>query len=83
MKKEFMSMWQGMSGAEVVACIVISLAIIGALVWLSVLIATLAVNYVLVTLGLQPVGMFFVWVCMFLLSWVGSYFRTSKVKVEQ
>lgn len=44
-------------------------------VWL----VTFAVNYVLAALGLKPVGMVLVFVCMFLLSCVGRYFKSGKV----
>lgn len=76
------SLTQGMSGFEVLLCVIGALVFLAAVVWLSVAIATFCVNYVLVTLGYKPVGMLFVWVCMILLSWVGSYFRTSAVKVR-
>jgi hypothetical protein len=51
-----------------------------AIVYGWICLVTLAVNYVLVAFGMAPVSKFLVWVCMFLLSVVGSYFKAAQVK---
>jgi len=63
--------------------VILGLALVAALVYGWVWLVTLLVNYVLAHFGVAPVGMLLVWVCMLLLSIVGSYFKPAKVKVEQ
>jgi hypothetical protein len=70
------------SAAYSLAAVLAALALAGLLVYGWVWLVTLAVNYVLTYFGLKPVGMLFVWICMFLLSTVGGYFKSQKVKVE-
>jgi hypothetical protein len=73
----------GVSGGEKVFIVLVALAISVAFVYGWVWLVTLLVNFVLAAFGVKPVGMLLVWVCMLLLSIVGSYFRTSTVKVQQ
>jgi hypothetical protein len=62
--------------------VVLGLAIVAALFYGWVWVLTLALNYVLASFGLKQVGMMLVFVCMFLLGVLSSYFRTKTVKVQ-
>jgi cell division protein FtsX len=66
----------GLSGGAIVLALFIGLVLAWGWVWL----VTLAVNFVLAHFGMAPVGMLFVWVCMLLLSVVGSYLKSTKVE---
>jgi uncharacterized membrane-anchored protein YitT (DUF2179 family) len=68
----------GLTGTVVIVLVALGLAVAIAYGW--VWLVTLLVNYVLAAFGLKPVGMLLVWVCMLLLSIVGSYFRPRTVQ---
>lgn len=55
--------------------VILGLALVAAMLYGWVWLVTLAVNYVLAYFAVKQVGMLLVFVCMFLLGTLASYFR--------
>lgn len=78
----FSRAFKNQSAAYSLIAVLAALALAASIVFCWVWLVTLAVNYVLAYFGAKQVGMVLVFCCMFLLSCVGSYFRSPKVKVH-
>jgi ABC-type uncharacterized transport system permease subunit len=60
--------------------VILGLVIVGLCIYGWTWLLTLAVNYILASFGIKPVGMLLVFCCPFVLGKLASYFKRTQVK---